>query len=181
MAHWKSWIVLLIAACMVLSVGGCRKDEKEEPSKQVSAKEKANVRAKNACEQTVREYLDAAAAKDFRRAVDYIDVEEMVEKGREKAATSTATPPGDTDRMKEMLVAMLEKASADGGELTYSILGSKVSGNKAVVEVEVHRDGKKVDQADYPLVKKDSLWKISGSAMRGLLPAPKPKPPGPPQ
>lgn len=181
MVHWKRWGVLLIAVCMVLAVGGCRKGEKQEASKQVSPKEKANIRAKNACELSVREYLDAAAAKDFRRAVDYIDVEEMVEKGREKAATSTATPPADADRMKEMLVAMLEKASADGGELTYTILGSKVSGNKAVVEVEVHRDGKKVDQADYPLVKKDSLWKISGSAMRGLLPAPNPRPPGPPQ
>jgi excinuclease UvrABC nuclease subunit len=181
MAHWKSWIVLLIAACMVLSVGGCRKDEKEEPSKQVSAKEKANVRAKNACEQTVREYLGAAAAKDFRRAVDYIDVEEMVEKGREKAATSTATPPEDADRMKDKLVAMLEKALADAGELTCNVLGSKVSGNKATVEVEIYRDGKKVDQVDYPLTKRDDLWKISGSPIQGLVSARRPNVPGPPQ
>lgn len=182
MAHWKRWTILCAALCVVLGTQGCRKPEKEESSKESSPKEKkTDVGAKNACEETVHKYLDAAAAKDFRAAVEYIDVEDMVEKGRAKAAISTATPPEDADRLKQMLVAMLEKASADAGELTYSVLGSWVSGDKAIVEVAVYRDGKKVDQADYPLTKKDDVWKINGSAIRGLIPAREPSAPGPPQ
>lgn len=182
MAHWKRWTILCAALCMVLGTQGCRKPEKEERSKESSPKEKkTDVGAKNACERTVQEYLDAAAAKDFRAAMEYIDVDDMIEKARAKAATSTAAPPEDGVRMKQMLVAMLEKASADAGELTYNILGSWVSGDKAIVEVATYRDGKKVDQADYPLTKKGDIWKINGSAIRGMIPARSLSPPGPPQ
>lgn len=182
MVHWKRWIILCAALCVVIATQGCRKPEKEESSKESSQKEKkTDLVAKNACEQTVQEYLDAAAAKDFRAAVEYIDVDDMIEKARAKATTSTATPPEDAVRMKQLLVAMLEKASADAGALTYRVLGSWVSGDKAIVEVAVYRDGKKVDQADYPLTKKDDIWKIDGSAIRGMIPAKPPIPPGPPQ
>jgi hypothetical protein len=171
----KSPIVLFLAVSMSFSAG-CRKEEKEKtPTK--APQTMVDVRAQSACERAARKFLDAAAGKDYRLALEYVDVEEMVQKGREQAATSTATPPDDVERLKDMLVAMLEKSSTQAGQLTYAVLGSKVSGDTAVVMFEAHnKAGELVDKGDLALVKRDGKWKLSGSALRAILPRGTPAP-----
>jgi len=171
MFGWKNWVTLLVVGTLVCLATGCRKDEKDRESAEGPRRKKVDVRAKNACERTVKKFLDAAAAKNYRLALEYVDVEEMVREGREKAAASTATPPDDVERLKDMLVSMLERSAEQAGELSYEILGSEISGDEAVVEVKAYRDGMLADQGDHALTKKNGKWKLSGSAIRAILPA----------
>ncbi len=171
----KKWLVLLVVVFPVLLVSGCRK-EKEQQKKPArrQVQKRVDARAIRACESAVTAYLDAVAAKDFKKALDSIDLEQMVREASEKPASVAASSPSNAGQMKEQLLLMLEKMPQDKGKLTYKILGSEVSGDEATVEVELYRDGTVSDKEAYALVKTPDGWKLRGSAIRALLPPMKP-------
>ncbi len=160
---------LLLLGMLICISSGCGKDEKDKTPVERPAGA-ADARARNACEETVQRFLDAATAEDYRQALGYVDVEEMVRKGREQAATSTATPPDDVERMKQSLIRMLQaKAGAMAG-LSYKTAGARVSGDQAVVDFEAYRDGELAHYGRLTLAKKKGGWKLSGSAVPMILP-----------
>jgi hypothetical protein len=179
MLRRKKWMILPLLGVLMCISTGCGKDEKEETPTE-GPERKVDVRAKNACERMVKKFLDAAAAKDYELALEYVDVEEMVRKGRQQAATSTATPPSDAHLMKEKLILMLEKSAERMAGLSYKIAGSEISGDQAFVEFEAYRDGKLVHHGKLALTKSDGKWKLSGSAIPAILPRGGPKPSGRP-
>ncbi len=176
MTRWRSLISCAAVVCLVCLAPGCRKEKEKQPHKEAATK-RVDVRARNACEKAVKGYLDALAAKDYRKAVDSIDVDEMIRQGQEKPVGSAAAAPGDADQLREMLVSMLEKGGQKAGQLSYDILGSKVSKDQATVQVEVYRDGKLSDKAEYALTKRGDNWLLKGTAIRALMPPMKMAPP----
>jgi len=170
--------ILLVAMIAGYLTFGCRKEKQPAESRVPPSAGKAiEKRETKACEKTVTGYLDALAANDYMAAVDLIDVEEMLEKKGQGTATFWA--PANAAEMKQKLFEMMEAAAKQRkGKLTYEILGSHVSGQKATVEVEVYRDGRLVDKEAYRLTRRDGEWKLSGQAIRALFP-PMERPPSP--
>jgi len=169
----KKWVVLGVVVALSWLGGACRKEGEKKPTRR-EVQKRIDRRAMTACEKTVSGYLDAVAAKDYAKALDFVDVEEMVREAREKP--TGASPPTDASQMKQMLISMLEKNTQKAGELEYKILGSEVSGDEATVDVELSRDGKVQGKESYGLVKTDGGWKLKGSAIRALLPPRRPAP-----
>ncbi len=169
MFRWRQCVIVLAVVFVSGLVVGCRK-EKEVSEKKAAPRESVDERARKAGEKAVRDYLDALAGGDYRGAVEFIDVEEMLET-RQPGAT-TSPPPGDIEGMKEKFLQMMEMAAKQQkGKLTYKILASRVSDGKVTVEVDVYRDGKLMDSGNYALAKREGEWKIAGSAaIRALMP-----------
>jgi len=177
MVRWKQCVIVLVVFFLSSFVVGCRK-EKEGSDEKAEEEKRVESRARKACEKAVEDYLNALAAEDYRKAVDLIDVEEMLAKS--KGGPSPSSPPMDATGIKEGLLRMIETAGRlRKGKLTHEILGSRVSGEKASVEVAVYRDGEFADKWTYPLTRRDEQWKLSGSAaIRALAPPRKKGAPG---
>ncbi len=153
--------LMFLSGCVV----GCGK-EKEKPRTRAKPK-KEEARKVTECERTVCAYLDALAASDYRRAVEFLDVEEMLEKGRESGATLPATM--GAIEMKEALLRMMETSGQrQKGKLTYEILACHISGGEATVEAVVYRDGELADRGMYALARRGGEWKLRSSAVRAL-------------
>jgi len=172
MFRWKECAVLVIAVFLGCFVIGCRK-EKKEPVKKPPREKEAKSPERIACEKAVGDYLSAVAAGNYKRAVEFIDVEEMLEKRDE--GSLTGWPETNVAGMKRAILTMMEKAGQlhKGKPLTYEIVGSRVTGGTGVVEADVFRDGKLVDVKEkaYRLTERDGEWKLSwGTAVRALIP-----------
>lgn len=169
MFRWRQCVIVLAVVFVSGLIVGCRK-EKEVSEKKAAPGESLDERVRKAGEKVVRDCLDALAAGDYRGAVEFIDVEEMLET-RQVGAT-TSPPPGDIEGMKEKFLHLMEMAAKQQkGKLTYKIPASRVSDGKVTVEVEVYRDGKLMDKGNYALTKREGQWKIEGNAaIRALMP-----------
>jgi hypothetical protein len=177
MCRWKPYLTVVVAILLISLVAGCGK-KKERPEKERGPENQAEVRAMNACEKALAGYMDALAANDYHKAVEFIDLEEMLEKRREGTATSSG--PGDVLQMKEMFRLMMERAGKEQkGKLTYEILACHISGDEARVEAVIYRDGKFADRTMYDLKKRGEEWKLSGRAIRAVATSAKEGPPGP--
>jgi len=122
------------------------------------------------------DYLEALAANDYIKAVEFIDVEEMLNKRREGAGTMSA--PADAAAMKKMLRQMMERTgNQQEGELSYRIMACRVSGEKAAVDVEVYRNDELADEGTYALTKRGGRWKLGGGAIRALASGLRMRPP----
>ncbi|NQT83090.1 DUF4878 domain-containing protein [bacterium] len=176
MFRLKKCVIVLVVLFLSGFVVGCGK-EKEKSGRKPAAGKAVKSRERIACEETVKDYLDALAANDYERAVEFIDIEGMLEKREE--GTATASGPVDAAEMKKMFRLMMERTGQQHkGKLTYEIFDSRVSDGEASVEVEVYREGKMVDETAYPLTRRGGGWKVSGEAFRASLPPVGTPPPG---
>jgi hypothetical protein len=123
----------------------------------------------SACEKALAGYLEALIANDYDTAVEFIDVEEMLEKNRE--GTTQFSGPQDLEQMKQTFRLMLERSAGEQqAALTYEILASHLSGDRARVEAVVYKDGKEASREMYELAKRGGRWRLRGdAALRALV------------
>lgn len=175
MFRWKPCAIVLGVILVGSLVVGCGKEKRETHRKPGPGKT-VKSRVRKACEKAVADYLDALAANDYIKAVEFIDVEGMLNKRRQGAGTTSA--PADAAAMKKMLRQMMQRTGErQEGELSYRIIASRVSGEEATVEVEVYRNGELADEGTYALTKRGGRWKLGGGAIRALASPIKMRPP----
>ncbi len=170
MFRCRRFLALLVAIPLTLHVAGCRKNEKETPSEKEQAAKRVEARTRNACEKIVQDFLRAMVQKDYAKAVEFIDVDEMIQAAEGSPDSRSPSGPLDVQQMKQMLISMLEKTGQQEGMLSYEVIGSDVSDDRASVDIEIYRDGKLVDSRPYALIRRSGNWKLRGSAVRASLP-----------
>ncbi len=168
MFRWKPSLSVLVVVIASGLLVGCGK-KNEQSAKNVGEAKGSQTPAMSACEKALADYLDALVANDYDKAVEFIDVEEMLEKNRE--GTARFSGPQDVEQMKETFRLMLARSAGEQqGKLTYEILASHPSGDTARVEAVVYRDGKEASRWMYDLTKRGEQWRLRGdAALRGLV------------
>jgi hypothetical protein len=163
----NTWILLLVVFLVGCCSSGCRK--KEKPSGEASGSKRLQLQAKTASEKALAGYLDAIIAKDYEKAVEFIDVEEMLQK--QTSPSSSGPSPRNADEMKAFLIQMLQRGEDKAGALSYKILEPEITDDLASIPTELYRDDKLVDRPSFALTKRNGQWKLkSSSAVRASMP-----------
>ena len=127
-------------------------------------------------EEAISGMMDAVKAKDYEKAVSYMDVDGMVKEMRSQLEKMGKDLPEEAkkkmdeelaemtpEKMKEKMIETLKEKPP---EFTYKIKETKdgEDGMKIVV-VEITEKDKEPDTEEFPVKKVGGVWKISFSGM----------------
>ena len=163
----NTWILLLVVFLVGYCSSGCRKEDKR--SGEASGPAESQPVSVSAAEKALAGYLDAIVAKDYEKAVDFIDVEEMLQ--NQTIPSSSVPSPTNADEMKGFLIQMLKRGEDQTGVLSYKILEPEIAGDRASIPTELYRDDQLVDKPNFVLTRNNGEWKLkSSSAVRAAMP-----------
>jgi hypothetical protein len=140
-------------------------------------------------EDAVKGMMEAAKAKNWEKAVSYMDVESMVEQAKKQVATMTKDMSAEDkkkmeDQMGDMLDAkkmrskmVEEMKKEDKAPTSYKILEVKnKTDNSAIVVVET-TEGKETKKDEIPVKKVGNKWMIGFGGEAGIGEPPVTEPP----
>jgi hypothetical protein len=130
-------------------------------------------------EDAVKGMMDAAIAKNWEKAVSYVDVEGIVETMKkqmagmsEEAKKEMEKTMGDMLDVKKVKAKMIEDMKKDENAVTsYKIIETKSKTDKSVVFVVETVEGKKTKTSDITVVKVGNVWKMGAPEMPAIEPS----------
>ena len=123
-------------------------------------------------EDAVKGMIEAVKAKDWEKAVSYIDFEGMAKAMKEMMAGGVEEMDEETQKQmdeemasitpEKMKEQMINSMKEDVTNFTYKIIETKdVTEDKATVIVEITEEGEEPEEIPFPVRKVDGKWMIN--------------------